>query len=109
MNVRRPSEVRPVQVSGAGSLVGLDGLLGRRDGTVLGATNDLGAPGGNALVELRSNDGWRTARLVAVRPSTDPAVTAVTPGPDGGAYLLSGRMDVLFSGTTTDSFTLRRV
>ncbi|WP_371482359.1 hypothetical protein [Kitasatospora sp. NBC_00315] len=110
VDVRRPADVRPIPVTGtAGALVGLDGLLGRRDGSILGATNGLGAPGRDAQVELRSKDGWRTARLVAVHPSVDPAVTAVTPGPDGSAYLLSGRMDLLFSGTTSDSFTLRRI
>jgi hypothetical protein len=113
--VRRPADVRPIPVTGpaggpvAGALTGLDGLLGRRDGTVLGVTNGLGAPGHDAGVELRSDDGWRTARLAAVHPSADPGPTAVTAGPDGSVYQLSGRMDLLFAGTPSDSFFLRKV
>ncbi|MFD0257021.1 gluconolaconase [Kitasatospora indigofera] len=111
--VGRPAELRQVRLTGAagvpGALAGLDGLLAGRDGAVLGVTNGLGAPGRDAQLELRSPDGWRTARTVAVHPSADPAPTAVTAGPAGGFYQLSGRMDLLFAGTTTDSFTLRRI
>ncbi|MFC9326802.1 gluconolaconase [Kitasatospora sp. NPDC057015] len=108
--LRHPSEVRPVPVGGAGgALVGLDGLAAGRGGAVLGITNALGAPGRDAQVELRSSDGWRTARLAAVHPSADPAPTAVTAGPGGHHYQLAGRMDLLFAGTTSDTFVLRRV
>ncbi|WP_051813376.1 hypothetical protein [Kitasatospora sp. MBT63] len=106
----RPSAVEQIRVAGAdGRLVGLDGLLARPDGAVLGVTNAVGGTGHDAEVELRSSDGWHTARLTSVRPSADIAPTALTPGPDGRVYQLSGRVDLAVQGTLLDEFTLRRV
>ena len=59
-------------------------------------------------VELRSTDGWRTART-SVHPLTDPAPTVLTPGPAGSTYILDGRADLLFAGTPVDTFTLHRL
>ncbi|GAA2836595.1 SMP-30/gluconolactonase/LRE family protein [Kitasatospora paracochleata] len=100
---------RVAVAGGADRLIGLDGLLARPGGTVAGVTNRLGGSGAEAEVELHSPDGWRTARLAAVRPSPDAAPTALTPGPGDRVYQLSGRLDLLFAGTPVDTFTLRRV
>ncbi|WP_354639485.1 hypothetical protein [Kitasatospora camelliae] len=100
----------PVAGAGEGRLVGLDGLQWRPGGgALLGLTNRLGGAGADARVELRSADGWRTARLTAVRPAVDIAPTVLTDGPGGSVYQLSGRLDLLFAGTPVDTFTLRRI
>jgi len=110
VRIASPTEVSQVRVATApGTLTGLDGLLRRPDGTLLGVTNQLGAAGHDAEVELRSDDDWRSARLSAVHPSPDQAPTALTPGPADTTYQLSGRLDLLFAGTPSDAFTLRRV
>ncbi|MFD0278760.1 gluconolaconase [Kitasatospora sp. NPDC127111] len=108
--VHRPDALRQVEVRGdAGALLHLDGLTGRPDGGIAGVTNALLGAGRDAEVELRSDDHWRTARLAAVRPSADPAPTAVTPGPAGATYVLSARLDLALGGKPTDAFTLRRI
>jgi len=58
---------------------------------------------------LGSTDGWRSAsRLRQVEPWPDPAPTTVATTPYG-EYVVSGRLDVLLSGGTSESFTLRRM
>ncbi|WP_030242338.1 hypothetical protein [Streptomyces sp. NRRL S-350] len=105
-----PAAVRQVEVAGgAASLLHLDGLLGRPDGSVAGVTNALAGAGRDARVELRSDDHWRTARLTAVRSSVDPTPTALVAGPAGRAYQLSAGLADAISGHPSDSFTLRRI
>ncbi|MFC8722627.1 hypothetical protein [Kitasatospora sp. NPDC057198] len=108
--VDRPAALSRIEVRGAdGRLVGLDGMLGRPDGSVLAVTNHLGDGGRDAELTLRSADGWRSAALTAARPLPDTDPTAITAGPGGGVYTLSGRLDLLFAGTPGEEFTLRRV
>ncbi|MGW2399566.1 hypothetical protein ACWCYY_23685 [Kitasatospora sp. NPDC001664] len=105
--VDRPEDFRQVRLTGP-KAIGLDGLYSASEGRLLGVTNTLGGAGADTLVDIRSTDGWRTAVLTA-RPSADPAPTAVVAGPHGSVFTLSGRMDLLFGGTTDDRFTLRRL
>ncbi|MQS11713.1 SMP-30/gluconolactonase/LRE family protein [Streptomyces kaniharaensis] len=109
--LHHPADLRRVEVTGAdgGALLHLDGLLGRPDGSIAGITNAFFGAGRDAEVELRSDDHWRTARLAAVRPSADPTPTAVTAGPGGSLYQLSGGLPDAFAGHPTDTFTLRRL
>ncbi|MER6299935.1 hypothetical protein ABT247_10225 [Kitasatospora sp. NPDC001539] len=104
-----PAAVRRVEVAGGSSLLHLDGLLGRPDGSIAGVTNNLLGAGRDAEVELRSDDQWRTARLTAVRPSADAAPTAPVAGPAGSLYLLSGGLADALAGHPADAFTLRRI
>ncbi|PBC71824.1 sugar lactone lactonase YvrE [Streptomyces sp. TLI_235] len=107
--IDHPRQLSRTTVSGPdGALTGVDGLLADPDGTLRGITNHLGGSGATTRVDLRSTDGWRTARA-SVRPLTDPAPTVLTPGPGGSVYLLDGRADLLFAGTPVDTFTLRRI
>src|SRR5256886_14450127 len=90
-------------------LVGGDGMALRRDGALAVSTNSIGSTGENAEQVLRSSDGWATARQVwrsAPWPDPTPTTLAVTPS---GTYALSGRLDVLISGGTADTFTIRRL
>lgn len=105
----RTREVTEVRLENR--LVGGDGLAVRRDGSVVAVTNSLGSPNGtDAVRELRSTDGWRSARTRWVEPAwpvRGPSTVAVTPS---GDYVLSGRLEILFGPGqgTADDFVLRR-
>ncbi|MGW2249644.1 hypothetical protein ACWCXH_05535 [Kitasatospora sp. NPDC001660] len=109
--LRDPAAVRRIEVTGgdATSLLHLDGLSGRPGGGIAGVTNAFFGTGRDTEVELRSDDHWNTARLVTVRPSADATPTAVTPGPAGRLYQLSGGLADALGGHPTDTFTLRRL
>jgi sugar lactone lactonase YvrE len=89
-------------------LVGGDGIALRPDGTLAVVTNSLGSPGANALTVLRPNGSWSSARVVSNTPwpTTSPTTAAVTPY---GTYVVSGALDVLLGGSTTDEFRLDRL
>ncbi|MET9630514.1 hypothetical protein ABZX92_23885 [Lentzea sp. NPDC006480] len=85
----------------APKLVGADGLTLTRDGLVV-VTNTLGAPGKNAVTlldtrtwQVKSQRDWPTA----------PTTAARTPH---GTYVVSGNLDVLLGGGTSDEFSLDR-
>ncbi len=85
----------------APKLPGADGLTLTPQGLVV-VTNSLSAPGKNAVTvldtrtwQVRSQRDWRTA----------PTTAARTPF---GMYVLSGHVDVLVGGATTDEFRLDR-
>lgn len=84
-----------------------DGLLLRKDGSLLAVTNPLGPQGVSAVRLLRSPDGWSTARTSALLPWPDEAPTTAAHTPSGD-YVLDGRLGILFGGSTSDTFTLRK-
>lgn len=90
-------------------LLGGDGMALRHNGDLVVVTNDLGGTPGavDALLVLRSHDGWRTARERSrdLWPDQDPTTVAASPF---GDYAVSGDIAVWFTGATTDTFTLRR-
>lgn len=96
------------EVKLARPLVGGDGLGFSADRKLIAVTNKLGAPGNEAITVLRSADGYRTAEVVSSKPSPIAGPTTMTFTPHG-AYVLSGRLDVLLGGGQTDEFTLFRL
>ncbi|GAB2842452.1 hypothetical protein [Lentzea nigeriaca] len=85
----------------APKLPGADGLTLTPQGLTV-VTNKLSAPGKNAVTvldtrtwQIRSQRDWKTA----------PTTAARTPH---GTYVLSGYLDVLIGGSTTDEFSLDR-
>ena len=85
----------------APKLPGADGLTLTPGGLVV-VTNSLSAPGKNAVTvldtrswQVKSQRNWGTA----------PTTAARTPY---GTYVLSGRLDVLIKGETSDVFSLDR-
>lgn len=89
-------------------LIGGDGLALRRDGSLIAVTNSAGGPGPDAVRTLRpTGSGWSAARTSDLRawPVKVPSTVAVTPY---GAWVLSGRLEVLLTGGTADDFVLRR-
>jgi sugar lactone lactonase YvrE len=90
-------------------LVGGDGLALRPDGALVAVTNKLSAPGLEAVTVLRPNSNWSAVRVVrstAPWPVAGPTTIALSPH---GAYVLSGRIDVLLAGGHSDEFNLRRL
>lgn len=89
---------------------GTDGMALRADGTLYAATNTIRSNGVDALFKLRSDDGWKSARVVSEQASPEAAPTTMALTPSGD-YVLSSNVDVLFrsGGTQTrDGFVLRR-
>lgn len=85
----------------APKLVGADGLTLTRDGLVV-VTNSLGAPGKNAVTVLDTH----TWKVKSQRDwPTTPTTAARTPH---GTYVVSGNLDVLLKGETSDEFSLDR-
>ncbi|MEU4395503.1 SMP-30/gluconolactonase/LRE family protein [Kribbella sp. NPDC023855] len=96
------------QVKLAQPLVGGDGLALTRDRRLVVVTNALGAPGADRVSVLRSSDDYRSAQVVSAKPLPIAGPTTVALSPHG-AYVLSGRIDVLLGGGQSDQFDLQRV
>jgi sugar lactone lactonase YvrE len=88
-------------------LIGGDGLALTPDRRLVIVTNKLGSTGVDALTVLRSSDGYRSAEVVTSRPWPLPGPTTIAITPYG-RYVLSGRLDVVLAGGTSDEFDLRR-
>ncbi|SDZ26012.1 Sugar lactone lactonase YvrE [Amycolatopsis xylanica] len=89
-------------------VLGGDGLVLRRDGSLVAVTNSLGAPGVNGVRVLTSGDHWRTARQSPVTPWTGGAPTTAAASPFGTA-VLTGHLEALTAGdTSVRTFGLRR-
>jgi sugar lactone lactonase YvrE len=89
------------------ALVGGDGLALTADRKLVAVTNKLGAAGDEEVTVLRSTDNYRSAKVVAAKtwPIAGPTTVALTPH---GAYVLSGRIDVLIAGGQSNEFDLHR-
>ncbi|GLF95618.1 gluconolaconase [Streptomyces yaizuensis] len=110
--VDRPRSARPqvseVRLDRAPDSI--DGLALRPDGSVLVVSNGLSTAGRDAVLVLRSTDGWRSARTASDHswPIQDPTTAAVTPY---GDYVISGGLREILTGVpspTPGRFHLRR-
>ncbi|ALG09011.1 hypothetical protein [Kibdelosporangium phytohabitans] len=81
----------------------LDGLLLNNPSTLDGIDNTRTS---TRLLRLTSTDDWRTATLKTQAPWADPAPTTMAKG-RCGTYVLTGRLDLLLSGTRSKEFRLR--
>jgi sugar lactone lactonase YvrE len=79
----------------------LDGLL--LTGNALDGIDNTSA---NRVLRLTTKDGWHTATVQSSVAWPDPAPTTMARG-RCGTYVLSGRLDLLLSGTRSDEFRLR--
>jgi sugar lactone lactonase YvrE len=92
----------------APSLVGADGLVLRRDGTLVVVTNQLSnLPGSSPAVHELKLVGDRAVPL-RTTPWPDAAPTTATETPFG-VYVVDGHLDVFIAGGTATDFVLRRL
>ncbi|MFF4156685.1 hypothetical protein [Streptomyces sp. NPDC001678] len=106
--VHRPKDFQEIRLDAP--IPGADGMALGADGTLYAATNTIKANSTDALVKLRSEDGWRSARTVSkvASPEAAPTTVALTPS---GDYVLSANDNILFNSggsQTRDGFVLRR-
>ncbi len=76
--VNAPNSAKVVTITNAG-FTGFDGMVITSNGNVIGVTNDGVSPGGNALIELSSNNHWESAKVInfkKIKPSTTVAITS---------------------------------
>ena len=104
----RLSGGRLTELRMATPLVGADGMVLRRDGTLVVVTNRLnGLPGSAAAVHELALVGGAAVRLRST-PWPDPAPTTATETPYG-IYVVDGRIDAFIAGGTATDFVLRRL
>lgn len=58
---------------------GFDGMVLKKNGNVIGVTNNGTTPGGNTLIELSSDDNWKTAKIVNSKTVASSTTVAITP------------------------------
>jgi len=58
---------------------GFDGMVLKKNGNIIGVTNNGSTPGGNTLIELDSDDNWKSAKIVNTKTITSSTTVAITP------------------------------
>ena len=84
--LRSPAQAEVVDIRDP-RFAGFDGMVVTAGGNVVGITSDGKTGGGNRMIELAGENGWRSARVLqsaAIAPSTTVAVT-----PDGHYYVIN--------------------
>jgi sugar lactone lactonase YvrE len=66
---------------------GFDGMVIKENGNIVGVTNNGTAPGGNTLIELSSNDNWKSAKVI--NSKSIPASTTVAVTPNNKNYVIN--------------------
>jgi len=75
--LENPKSATSVKISSP-KFAGFDGMVINNKGAVIGVTNNGKTGGGNLLIELESNDNWKSAKVThakAITPSTTVALT----------------------------------
>ncbi|GAA2622169.1 hypothetical protein SMC26_32850 [Actinomadura fulvescens] len=85
-----------------------DGLTLRPNGALTVVNNTLSPSGANVVLTVRLFANGRRGSVVREQRSPEPVPTTAAIGPLGHPYVLSGRLDLLFAGTPSDTFTVRR-
>jgi sugar lactone lactonase YvrE len=58
---------------------GFDGMVIKPNGNIIGVTNNGKKPGGNILLELSSNDNWKSAKVINSKDIASSTTVAVMP------------------------------
>ncbi len=82
---------------------GFDGMVLKENGNVVGVTNNGTAPGGNSLIELSSDDNWKSAKLISSK--SIPASTTVAITPNNKNYVINQD----FSKPMKEDWTIEQV
>ncbi len=75
-----------VDITNSG-FTGFDGMVLNEKGKIVGVTTNGTAPGGNTLIELSSNDNWKSAKVT--NSKTIPASTTVAVTPKNKNYVIN--------------------
>ena len=76
--INAPKTAKVVDFSNEG-FSGFDGMVLTSKGTVVGVTNNGKTPGGNTFIELSSDNGWESAKVINSRAINASTTAAVTP------------------------------
>ena len=76
-----------IVVKTSNGFTGFDGMVLKADGNIVGVTNNGTSPGGNTLIELSSNDNWKSAKVI--NSKTIPASTTVAVTPDNKNFVIN--------------------
>jgi sugar lactone lactonase YvrE len=82
---------------------GFDGMVLKSNGNIVGVTNNGTAPGGNTLIELSSNDNWKSAKVV--NSKSIPASTTATITTSNKNYVINQD----FTKPMKDDWTIEQV
>lgn len=83
--VNDPASAKVVNISEG--FTGFDGMVINKNGNIIGVTNNGTSPGGNTLIELSSNDDWKSAKVT--NSKTIPASTTVAVTPDNRNFVIN--------------------
>jgi len=83
--VDNPSMAKIIKIDDS-KFSAFDGMVINRDGNVVGVTNNQKIPGGNMLIELKSDDNWKSAKVINSKSIT--ASTTLTITPENKNYVL---------------------
>lgn len=84
---------------------GFDGMVITDKGNVIGVTNNGKTPGGNILIELSSQDNWKSAKVInskEIKPSTTVVIT-----PDNLNYIIN--QDFSPQAATSENWLIERI
>ena len=84
--VNDPKSAKVVDLTNPG-FTGFDGMVLKSNGNIVGVTNNGTSPGGNTLIELSSNDSWKSAKII--NSKTIPASTTVAVTPNNNNYVIN--------------------
>ena len=82
---------------------GFDGMVITPQGKVIGVTNNRKTGGGNTLIELSSNDSWKSAQVTQAKEITPSTTVALTP--KGEPYVINQD----FSDNFKKKWTVERI
>jgi len=79
--LEKPSSVQVVTISDS-KFSGFDGMVINEKGNVIGVSNNQKTPGGNTLLELSTQDNWKSAKVLNVKAIKASTTVAITPEND---------------------------
>lgn len=77
ISLNNPTSTTIVDVK-TSAFSGFDGMVLKDDGKLVGVTNNQKTAGGNTLIQLKSDDDWRSAKLVNTKAITTSTTVAIT-------------------------------
>ncbi|WP_406475136.1 hypothetical protein [Streptomyces sp. NBC_01615] len=105
---RHPEQAGAVRLSAQLSAL-TAGIRVLPDGSIAAVSSGLLTGKAAVVQRVRPCDHWKAATVTVTDSVADPVTSAVTAGPRGSTYALSGGLAALLMGRPNDGFTLRPV